>query len=82
MLNLHKANRESFAPTELLRHWVPTGDARCPLVAAWTKSQGKFQAGCQAKSQAKATPAAAQTKGTLAAVAQSADSILEYAQCA
>lgn len=38
MLSLN-SNRNTFAPTKLLRTWVPTGDTHCPLVCIWTKDR-------------------------------------------
>lgn len=40
MLNLLNTNRNAFAPTKLLRKWVATGDARCPLVCVWHRDRG------------------------------------------
>ncbi len=38
MLNL-TVSRKTSVPTTLLRNWIATGDARCPLVCVWSNSQ-------------------------------------------
>lgn len=62
MLNL-TVSRKTSVPTLLLRNWIATGDARCPLICVWSNSRT-----------AATPPAQSQS--------QSADSTLEYAQCA
>ena len=69
MLSL-KSNRNSFAPTELVRVWVPTNDPRCPLASVWTKA-------------APTGPAESRPCGPATNTgAQASASVLEYARCA
>ena len=67
MLNL-TVSRKTSVPTLLLRNWIATGDARCPLICVWSNSR-------TAATRTAATPPPQSQS-------QSADSTLEYAQCA
>lgn len=72
MLNL-TVSRKTSVPTLLLRNWIATGDARCPLICVWSNS--RTAATRTTATRTAATPPAQSQS-------QSADSTLEYAQCA